>query len=535
MSMLSPGVYTREIDRTLNVNNIVANATGYVGMFRWGPVEQVTRITTNESELVQRFGAPDESTTLFFHSALNYLLYANPLYIVRVVDSDVALNAVADSQTPVIVKNDDNYENVPLDGISFIARYPGAMGNGLKVSIADETGFDDWEFADEFDYAPSTGEYNMVVVDEDGFISGYAGTVLERYELVTNVPGDKKPDGTVAYVRQVLLDQSNWILLGDWTATDFAASSSLGVYETSLSGGVDGNDVANADFNTGWNMFANTDVLDVVRAFTSGTPSADVGTAIDVAESRADMVVFAAPELNDVYNNLTAADDVKEYFTITVNKNSSYAFYSDNWKMIYDKYLDNHLWIPTDSDCAALHARTFAQNEPWFSPAGLNRGQLKNVIKLAWNPNKAQRDVLYKNSVNSIVSFPGEGTVLFGDKTALRRPSAFSRINVRTLFIVLKKNISYSARYQLFELNDFVTRGVFRNMVNQYLENVMARRGLYGFKVVADESNNTPQVIDANQFVGDIFLKPARSINFIRLNFVAVSTGVDFDEVEGVS
>lgn len=535
MSMLSPGVYTREIDRTLNVNNIVANATGYVGMFRWGPVEQVTRITTNESELVQRFGRPDTNTTLYFHSALNYLLYANPLYIVRVVDNDTALNAVADSGSPILVKNDQEYEDAVTDGISFIARYPGEMGNSISVHVADSTGFDGWEYQDEFDYAPAAGEYNIVVVDEDGFISGDAGTILEQYELVTNIPGDKKPDGTSAYLRQILLDQSNWILLGDFDAIDMSASSSLGVFETSLQGGVDGNNSANADFNTAWNMFSNSDVLDIVRAFTSGTPSADIGTAIDVAETRSDMIVFAAPELGDVYNNATATDDVKEYFTTTINKNSSYAFYTDNWKMIFDKYNDNHIWIPTDSDAAALHARTFAQNEPWFSPAGLNRGQLKNVIKLAWNPNKAQRDVLYKNSINSIVSFPGEGTVLWGDKTALRRPSAFSRINVRTLFIVLKKNISYSARYQLFELNDFVTRGVFRNMVNQYLENVQARRGLYGFRVVADESNNTPQVIDANQFVGDIFLKPARSINFIRLNFVAVSTGVEFEEVEGVS
>lgn len=531
--MLSPGVYTQEIDRTLNVNNIVANATGYVGMFRWGPVEQVTRITTNESELVQRFGKPDTATTLYFHSALNYLLYTNPLYIVRVVDNAVALNAVADNETPILVKNDGEYEDATLTGISFIGRYPGQTGNGLLVAAADDTGFDGWAYEDEFDYAPAAGEFNVVVVDEDGFITGNAGTVLETYELMTNDAGAKKPDGTSAYLKQVLLDQSNWVLVGDSSAIDFTASGSVGVYETSLSGGVDGNDVAEADFNTGWNIFSNSDVLDIVRAFTSGTPSADVGTAIDVAETRQDVIVFAAPELSDIYNNPTAADDVKTYFTTTINKNSSYAFYTDNWKMIYDKYNDTNVWVPTDSDAAALHARTFAQNEPWFSPAGLNRGQLKNVIKLAWSPNKAQRDVLYKNSINSIVAFPGEGTVLFGDKTALRRPSAFSRINVRTLFIVLKKNISASARYQLFELNDFITRGVFRNAVDQYLSNVQARRGLYDFNVVCDETNNTPQVIDSNTFVGDIYLKPARSINFIRLNFIAVATGVEFEEVEG--
>lgn len=531
--MASPSVEVFEKDLTLNVNSIASNATGFVGMFRWGPVEQVTRITTNEGELVRRFGKPDADTTTYFHSALNYLLYTNPLYIVRVV-GDNAVNAVSDSGTALTIKNDSDYETAVLDTIAFAARYPGQMGNGLLVSAADDQGFSGWEYEDEFDFAPSAGEFNLVVVDEGGFISGTAGTILERYELLTKTPGDKRPDGTSAYITSVLEEQSNWVLAGDLDAIDFTASSSLGVYESSLQGGLDDNDLeGTVDFSTGWNLFSNAETIDIIRVFTSGTPSDSLGTAIDVMETRKDSVAFAAPELSDVYNNPTAVDVVKEYFTTTINKNSSYAFYVDNWKLVYDKYQDKNIWIPTDSDAAALHARTFSQNEPWFSPAGLNRGQLKNVIKLAWNPNKAQRDVLYKNHVNSIVAFPGEGTVLWGDKTALRRPSAFSRINVRTLFIVLKKNISAAARYQLFELNDFITRTVFRNATEQYLSNVQARRGLYDYRVVCDETNNTAQVIDANEFVGDIYLKPTRSINFIKLNFIAVASGIEFEEVEG--
>jgi len=532
MSQLSPGVEVREIDRTLGVNNLVANATGYVGMFRWGPVEEVTRITTNETELVRRFGRPDNATTLFFHSALNYLLYTNPLLVVRVVGT-VAVNAVPTGEIPLLIKNDEAYETATLTGMSFVARYPGAMGNSLMVSIADESGFDGWDYEGEFDYAPGPDEFNMVVVDEDGFISGNAGTVLERFELLSKTEGAKRPDGTSAYAPKVLQRQSNWVLVGDLDAIDFTAIGSEGVYETSFQGGVDDNDAENANFADGWNIFANSEVFDIVRVFTSGSPSADVATAIDVMEGRQDAVAFVAPRLDDVRNNPTATDDVKDYFTTTINKNSSYAFYTDNWKLIYDKYNDRDIWIPTDSDAAALHARVFVQNEPWFSPAGLNRGQLRNVIKLAWNANKAQRDVLYKNSINSIVAFPGEGNVLFGDKTALRRPSAFGRINVRTLFIILKKNIANSARYQLFEINDFITRGVFRNAVDQYLNNVQARRGLYDYRVVSDETNNTAQIIDANEFVGDIYLKPTRTINFIRLNFVAVATNVQFEEVEG--
>lgn len=530
---LSPSVDTFEKDLTLNVANIVSNATGYVGLFRWGPVEEVVTITTNESELVQRFGKPDKATTLFFHSALNYMLYTVPLKIVRVV-GDTAINAVAAGETPVLVKNSDAYETAVLDGISFLARYPGQMGNGLKVSLADDVGFETWEYADEFDYAPATGEFNLVVVDEDGFITGQAGTILEQYELLTTTEGDKRPDGTSAYVNTVLANQSNYILVGDNIAIDLNASSSVGIYEVSMEGGVDDNDASTVDFTVGWDAYENAEQIDIIRAFTSGNGSLGITKCVDVLESRQDAVAFGAPELADVYNTVDAQNNVKEYFNVTINKNSSYAFWVDNWKLVYDKYNDTQLWIPCDSDAAALHARTAAQNEAWFSPAGLNRGQLKNVIRLAWNPSKPKRDVLYKNNINSIVSFPGEGTVLFGDKTALRRPSAFSRINVRSLFIVIKKNIANSARYQLFEFNDQITRGVFRTYTTQYLETVQNRRGIYDYRVVCDESNNTGAVIDANEFVGDIYVKPARSINNIRLNFIAVGTDVQFDEVEGV-
>lgn len=530
---LSPGVETREEDRTLSINNIVTNATGYVGLFRWGPVEEVTQISTNEDELVQKLGRPNSETTLYFHSALNYLLYTNPLLIVRVT-GDAALNAVPTGETPLLIKNEQAYESATLTGISFLGRYPGALGNSIMISAADSTGFDTWEYADEFDYVPAAGEFAMVVVDEDGFISGNAGTILERYELLSKIEGTRRPDGTSAYATKVLQNQSRWILAGDLDAIDFNQTGSPGVYEVSLQGGADDNDInGTVDFASGWDVFQNSEIYDIIRGFTSGNDSIGIGRAIDVMEGRQDAIAFAAPRLEDVHNNVDPMTDVADFFEVTINKATSYEFYVDNWKLIYDKYLDRNIWIPCDSDAAALHARTFAQNEPWFSPAGFNRGQIKNVIKLAWNANKSQRDYLYKRSINSIVAFRGEGTVLFGDKTGLRRPSAFSRINVRTLFIVMKKNISRAARYQLFELNDFITRGIFRNATDLYLSNVQARRGVYDKRVVCDESNNTAQVIDDNGFVGDIYVKPARSINWIRLNFIAVATNVQFEEIEG--
>lgn len=532
--MASPSVITREKDVSFNVNSIESNAGSMIGLFRWGPVNEAIRITTNEGELLQKLGRPDKATTQYFHSALNYLLYVTPLYIVRAIDDAVALNAVPTGETGIFVGNQADYDAADFTGISVIARYPGSLGNNLKVSFADDQGFDGWTYQNEFTYAPQAGEFNMVVVDEGGEITGVPGQVLERYELMTTVAGSKKPNGTTAYVVQAIEDQSQYIWIGDTSAIDFASSGSLGVYEDSLQGGVEGNDSANADFTSAAAVLANTETLDIINTFTSVIPSASVGTIIDTMDSRQDAVAFVPPQLSDVYNNATATDDVVEYFNTTINKNTSYAFYVDNWKMVYDKYNDTNIWIPTDSDAAALTARVFVQNEPWFSPAGLNRGQLKNVIKLAWNPNKAQRDTLYADSINSVIAFPGEGTVLWGDKTALKRPSAFDRINVRNLFIVLKKSISQSARYQLFELNDQITRSVFRNAVDRYLNSVQGRRGVARYRVVCDETNNTAQVINANEFVGDIFIDPARSINTIKLNFVALASGVAFEEVEGV-
>jgi phage tail sheath protein FI len=212
---------------------------------------------------------------------------------------------------------------------------------------------------------------------------------------------------------------------------------------------------------------------------------------------------------------------------------TSYAVMDCNWKYQYDKYNDVYRWVPLNGDVAGLCAKTDLERDPWFSPGGLNRGQIRNVIKLAWNPTKTDRDGLYVKGINPIVSFAGEGTVLYGDKTLQSKPSAFDRINVRRLFIVLEKAISRAARFSMFEFNDQFTRAQFVALVEPFLRDVQGRRGITDFRVVCDETNNTGEVIDRNEFVGDIYIKPARSINFIQLNFVAVRTGVAFDEVVG--
>ncbi len=255
----------------------------------------------------------------------------------------------------------------------------------------------------------------------------------------------------------------------------------------------------------------------------------------NIAEVRKDCIAVISPRRSDVVNNSGyVGKDVDD--TITYRNSlpsSSYAVLDSGYKYIYDKYNDIYRYVPLNGDTAGLMVRTDNERDPWFSPAGFNRGQVKNVIKLATNPTKGQRDQLYKSGINPVVTFPGQGTVLFGDKTLLAKPSAFDRVNVRRLFIVLEKAIATAAKFTLFEFNDEFTRAQFRNLVEPFLRDVQGRRGIYDFRVVCDESNNTPEVIDRNEFVGDIYVKPARSINFIQLNFVAVRTGVEFSEIVG--
>jgi phage tail sheath protein FI len=282
-------------------------------------------------------------------------------------------------------------------------------------------------------------------------------------------------------------------------------------------------------------LFANADSIDVSLLMAGATNGNDIpNKLVTLAESRKDCMVFISPNKADVVDN-AGTESANIAATVATFTTSSYAVVDSGWKYQYDKYNDVYRWVPLNGDIAGLCVRTDNERDPWFSPAGTTRGVIKNVVKLAWNPNKAERDSLYQKGVNSVVTFPGEGTILYGDKTFLNRPSisAFDRINVRRLFIVLEKSIARAARSSLFEFNDDFTRAAFVNLVEPYLRDVKGRRGVYDYRVVCDTTNNTGEVIDRNEFVGDIYIKPARSINFIQLNFVAVRTGVAFEEVVG--
>ena len=317
---------------------------------------------------------------------------------------------------------------------------------------------------------------------------------------------------------------------------DFRAGLQKVILNASFGQGRDGGLPRAADYINGLNEFANPEVVDVSFILTGdGNQTVAIHAINNIAEVRKDCLAIISPRRADVVNNSgyvgAEMDDIIAFRNLLPS--SSYAVMDGNYKYAYDKYNDLYRYVALNGDTAGLMVRTDNERDPWYSPAGFNRGQVKNVIKLAFNASKGQRDQLYKAGVNPVVTFPGQGTVLFGDKTLLSKPSAFDRINVRRLFIVLEKAISTSAKFTLFEFNDEFTRAQFRNMVEPFLRDVQGRRGIYDFKVVCDNSNNTGEVIDRNEFVGDIYIKPARSINFIQLNFVAVRTGVEFSEVVG--
>lgn len=437
----------------------------------------------------------------------------------------------------------------------FAARYPGSLGNSLLVSMADSASFASWAYKANFDSAPSTSTYaaniggsndelHVVVVDEDGLWTGTPGTVLEKFAYVSKASDVKKSDGTNNYYKDAINTGSQYIYWMDHTAdgSNWGTSSASTAFDTigsavtrSLSGGVDNLVATDGQLETAYSLFADDAQYDIsLVAMGKASPTVVNYVISNVAEVRLDCVVFASAQDVDtgeviIGTGSAATDKMVAYRNALPS--TSYAVLDSGYKYQYDRYNDKYRWVPLNGDTAGLCARTDYTNDPWFSPSGLNRGQIKNVVKLALNPTKADRDVLYKAGVNPVVTFPGEGTVLFGDKTLLAKPSAFDRINVRRLFIVMEKAIATAAKYQLFEFNDPFTRAQFKNLIEPFLRDIQGRRGITDFAVKCDESNNTGQVIDSNNFVADIFVKPNRSINFITLNFVAARSSISFSEL----
>ena len=551
---VSPGVQVKEIDASGVIPAVSTSIGGFAGSFNWGPVDEV-RTVGSETELASIFGTPDSNTFKYFLTAASFLKYGNALKVVRAASGH--LNAT--DGTAKLVKNEDHYDSLSHDG-TFIAKYPGKLGNSLKVTVcpANATAFAAYDEAGSFDGAPGTSdsaallghsndELHIAVVDVDGTWSGTAGTVLEAFQFLSQASDAKKSDGQSNYYKEVINRTSKYVywtghpgvltdagesLAGQASATAYVTGTA--VISATMAGGVDDNTPTDGEIGLALDLLADAETIDVNLLFaypdTNGSKTI-ADKLISICNTRKDCMAFVSPPIDDSVGTDTPAADVKEWADTLAS--TSYAATDSGAVYVYDKYNDVYRWLGAAGLCAGLCANTDDVADAWFSPAGVNRGQLFGVTKLAYNPKKADRDTLYKARVNPLVSFPGQGTMLFGDKTLLSKPSAFDRINVRRLFIVLEKAVATAAKAQLFEFNDEFTRAQFRNMLEPFMRDVKGRRGMTDFRVVCDTTNNTGQVIDANRFVADIFIKPSRSINFITLNFIATRTGVDFSEIAG--
>jgi len=559
---VSPGVEVKEIDATSVVPAVSTSIGGFAGSFNWGPVEEIVTVGS-EKELAANFGTSDSNTFKYFLTAAAFLKYGSALKVVRA--NAGAVNATTDG-TGQLIKNKDDYENNYSSGeLSkgiWASKYPGVLGNSISVSICTQgiTSFTGWAYSSSFDSAPGTSEYatslgkgsandemHIAIIDTNGLFSGTVGAVLETFAYVSQASDAKKSDGTSNYYKEVINGGSKYIWWIDHSSTLSDAGSALSsanvtaftvstsAIDNNLSGGTDPSGVSVSSIQTAYTLFEDSETVDVNLLFSvpDANGSKDIADhLISIVNARKDCMAFVSPPIEDTVGTSSPAADVKVWADSL--SSTSYASTDSTALYVYDKYNDVYRWIGAAGHMAGLCANADSVADAWFSPAGVNRGQLLGVTKLAFNPKKADRDTLYKARVNPIVAFPGQGTMLYGDRTLLSKPSAFDRINVRRLFIVLEKAISTAAKAQLFEFNDEFTRAQFRNMIEPFMRDVKGRRGLTDFLVVCDTTNNTGEVIDGNRFVADIYVKPARSINFITLNFIATRTGVDFNEIAGV-
>ena len=486
------------------------------------------------------------------------------------------------NDTPLVFSKDtqvesggQEYEVTSVSGeVLTIRLLDDPAGGGLQTIIPDNSLITRrWRFSDLFDSAPGTSawstangrgekdEIHVAVYDTTGDVTGFdvdvagqrTAAVIEIFPSMSKNPNAKTSEGSNNYYPDVIFAQSQFIYWTDHLAagtnwgTDIATGTDYtfvsGVDVSSLTGGTDDYTLTAGEVELAYDLFANTETLDINLVLGGASSTvADTEAAMDthvtmitsLVESRRDCVGFVSPYRGatvGVADSITATKNVVDGFNNCPS--SSYMVFDSGYKYMYDKYNDVYRFVPLNGDTAGLCAFTDQIADSFFSPAGFNRGNIRGAVKLSFNPTKAERDQLYKARINPVVNFPGQGVVLFGDKTALSKPSAFDRINVRRLFLLLEKAISTAAKFQLFEFNDEFTRAQFRNLVEPFLRDIQGRRGITDFSVVADGTNNTGEVIDRNEFVADIFIKPARSINFISLNFVAVRTGVSFSEVGG--
>lgn len=616
MLFLSPAVLSTEDDQTMYTAQVANKVGAIAGAFQWGPVDSPYQITNGEKEFVTAFGIPDNSTAKYVMPLLDFFGYSNVAWVVRQVGAN-ARNAFPAGETAELIKNDDDFETASVAGVDFIAKFPGAAGNGLAVVLIDADHFQGHELQNHFTYTPSTGEYAIAVVDTTGYWSstaakaqkenlyvsgsasaagnitvfgvpvavaqgdtaaqvaakiaatqafkdlfasvtvngqvityvekatgystatpapatqsgvsfvttvvdpGVIGGVLETYELMEANPTARFEDGTVKYFADAINQQSKYIRVAD---KNIALTNRV----TTLAGGVD-DQVVNV--TSGFQLLKNKEAYDIQFLIAPDVSDAEKIAIIDVAEARGNCMPFLAPPMAAVVNNRgNEANTVKQWRLYQLVRDSNYSFLVDNWGYMYDKYNDVYRWVPATGGTAGIFARTFVNNDPWISPAGLTRGKYLNYSKMAWSASQDDRDIMYPVGINSVVTFPAQGIVLYGDKTLTQKPSAFSRVNVRWAFIVAKESVAAMAQYFLFEINDDITRAQFVNAATPFLRNMKNRRAFEDFKVVCNADNNDADTRLQNKFVVQLLLKPTYSINWVILNLSAVRPDVQFTE-----
>ena len=631
--LLSPGVNFQETDLTTGTTATSTSIGAFAGNFTWGPTNEIVQVS-NESEVVFNFQKPTNATYASFYSAANFLSYANNLQLVRAATTG-QLNAVA-TGAAINIGNRDVYETSYATGEAAVgvaaAKYPGALGNSLKVSMADAatfskvltgtiavatasnvltgtgtqfitelavgsfvslvvgtvttnyqvtaivsdtdatvttnyaaigtglTGTATWEYASLFSGTPvdsnqalavgATGDgMHMVVVDVAGKFSGSAGTVLEKFSNVSKASNALSFDGSSGYYKTVL-NNSSYVWWMDHPASlevvgagsAFGSAVAVGAYVNlvkpitrTLTGGVDGAVATDGELMLAFDLFKNKEFVDVGLIFT-GQVSTDVSRYViqNIAQYRQDAVAFVSPNNAGapIIGSTPASYAAVVDWYNTLNVDCSYGFADTGFKYQYDKYNDVYRWIPLNADMAGLCAYTDEVAATWYSPAGMNRGQVKNVTRLAYNPDKTDRDGLFSRNINPVVAFPGEGTMLWGDKTTLRRPSAFDVIGIRRLFITLEKTLVAASKGFLFEQNTPLTRKLFQAMITPMLRDIQGRQGITDFYIDMGPLVNTPDTIDAGELRTNIFIKPVHSIRFINLNFIATRSGATFSEIQ---
>jgi phage tail sheath protein FI len=594
---LSPGVSISEVDLTTVVPSVSTSTAAYAGNFVWGPANIAVPVNSENNLVTIFGSPNSNTYLDFFtcSSFLAYATDLRVVRTANSNSFNAMSNTTTGAANASIPNNDvfaQQYLNAGNGNAfgAFTGRYIGVLGNSIQVDVYDgNTAVSYAQSANNYanatftsggitrtwssvvSGAPNTSiyvanhggandEFHVVVSDATGLITGTKGTILETFPYLSKATDATDGNNVSTYYKQVIFNKSQYIYSVDavdyantnatWgrvSSTNFARGTSntaFGGYGNTSFLLVNGSDQAltDGDIINGYNLFSNPDVIDVSLVLT-GARSVAVTQAINTNVTTpagattgrgGDAIMFISPPYASVVNqpNYQVVTNIQTWLG-QLNMSTSYAVVDSGWKYMYDKYNNTYRYVPLNGDIAGLCAFTDEVRDPWYSPAGYNRGNIKNVIKLAWNPALADRNILYPLGVNPVVTFPGNGTILYGDKTLQAKPSAFDRINVRRLFIVLEKAIARAAKYSLFEFNDSFTQAQFISLVSPFLRQVKGRRGITDFRVVCDSTNNTPQVVDSNQFVGDIYIKPARSINFIQLNFVAVGTGVNFSEVTG--